>query len=131
MKTIIAGMRDFHDYKPVMRAIKKAALVGITVDELVCGMADGVDMTAFFWAKMCRIPVAKYYADWIGQGKAAGAIRNGKMAAYADALIAVWDGKSPGTGNMIDQMRLLGKRLIVYDVTSEPSETPTAPSPSD
>ena len=36
------------------------------------------------------------------------------MAANADALVAVWDGVSPGTKNMIAQARLQGLRVHVY-----------------
>lgn len=45
---------------------------------------------------------------------AAGLKRNGRMADYGDALIAVWDGESPGTKNMIDQMRKRGKLYYIY-----------------
>lgn len=119
MKTIIAGGRDITDYKPVMRAIKKAASVGIVIDELVCGMARGVDMTGYWFAKMARIPIKEFPADWDKHRKAAGPIRNEEMAKYADALIAVWDFESKGTADMIIRMRKYGKLLCVYDVTEK------------
>lgn len=43
-----------------------------------------------------------YEADWEGEGKIAGHNRNLAMAANAGAVIALWDGKSPGTRDMID-----------------------------
>jgi glycerophosphoryl diester phosphodiesterase len=49
----------------------------------------------------------------------AGPMRNEQMAQYADALIAVWNGVSTGTGDMIDRMRKYNKRLLVWDVTEE------------
>lgn len=55
-----------------------------------------------FWALHHDIPVKKFPADWGGLGKRAGYLRNEQMADYADALIAVWDGKSKGTKHMID-----------------------------
>jgi YspA, cpYpsA-related SLOG family len=117
MKTIIAGMRDFDDYRPVMRAIKKAALIGITIDELVCGMAPGVDTTGYFFAKMARIPIKEFPADWDGKGNAAGPIRNQQMAEYADALIAVWDGNSKGTRDMINRMvNCRNKLIFIYGI---------------
>ena len=36
------------------------------------------------------------------------------MANYADALLAIWDGKSKGTGHMIRQMVLLDKPIYIY-----------------
>lgn len=44
-----------------------------------------------------------YEADWGKHGKAAGPIRNSKMIADADALVAFWDGKSRGTRDCILQ----------------------------
>ena len=38
------------------------------------------------------------------------------MAEYGDALIAVWDGKSRGTQNMIDIMKAFGKPVYVFRV---------------
>jgi hypothetical protein len=35
------------------------------------------------------------------------------MAEYADCLIAVWDGSSRGTKNMIDEMNKLKKPVFV------------------
>jgi len=46
----------------------------------------------------------RYPADWTKHGKAAGFIRNEKMAeAGADLCIAVWDGSSSGTLDMIER----------------------------
>lgn len=39
--------------------------------------------------------------DDIKHGRAAGPIRNQQMAERADALVAVWDGASRGTGDML------------------------------
>jgi hypothetical protein len=38
------------------------------------------------------------------------------MAKYADALIAVWDGKSRGTQHMIKEMRRVNKKVYVHIV---------------
>ncbi len=43
------------------------------------------------------------------------------MAEYADALVAVWDGKSTGTGNMIQTMKDVGKPTYVYR-TDQPND---------
>jgi len=48
----------------------------------------------------------------------AGFNRNGEMADYADALIAVWDGKSSGTAHMIDTMHRLNKPVCVLETES-------------
>ena len=54
-----------------------------------------------------------FNADWNKHGRAAGPMRNKQMADYADVLIAVWDGQSKGTKNMIDQMNKLNKPVFI------------------
>ena len=50
-----------------------------------------------------------------GNGKAAGHVRNKKMAEYGDALLLIWDGKSKGSANMKKEMQKLNKPI--YEVT--------------
>jgi hypothetical protein len=49
-------------------------------------------------------------------GKGAGYIRNATMAKNADAVIAFWDGNSPGTKHMIDiaNQKKLPVRIIRF-----------------
>lgn len=63
-----------------------------------------------------RIPLKKFPAEWDKYYKAAGPIRNQKMAEYANALIAVWDGKSTGTKDMIERAKACGLKIFVYKV---------------
>lgn len=98
MKTIIAGSRGITEYGIVALAV---ALSGFKVTEVVSGTARGVDLLGERWAALNGVPVAKFPADWDGFGKQAGFVRNTFMAEYADALVAVWDGKSAGTKSMI------------------------------
>lgn len=117
MKVIIAGGRENTDWTDVFVAWLEATKQGIIMTELVCGMAPGVDETGYYFAKMMRIPIAEMPADWDRSGRAAGPLRNKAMAQVAEALIAVWDGRSPGTKNMIEEMQALGKPVFVrrYD----------------
>jgi len=68
------------------------------------------------WARENGIPIKRFPADWDKHGKAAGPIRNRAMAEYADALLAVWDGESKGTANMILEMHRMGKPVFVWRV---------------
>ena len=43
----------------------------------------------------------QYPADWDRYGKAAGPMRNEKMAQNADALILFWNGTTPGSASML------------------------------
>jgi hypothetical protein len=114
MDIIVAGLRDFHDQAVVDGAIADS---GFPITVLICGEAPGVDTCGKRWAQCRGIPVRSYYADW-SLGRSAGPRRNGKMADDAakipgnGGLVAVWDGQSRGTGNMIRQAQ--ERRLPVY-----------------
>jgi len=109
VKVIVAGSRSITDAAVVAKAIADS---GFEITELVCGGARGVDGLGKLWAQGKDIPVVLFLALWKRHGRSAGAIRNLEMARYADALVAVWDGSSPGTRNMIDTMKSLGKPVF-------------------
>lgn len=113
MKVIIAGGRNFGSVELVSEAV---ALSGFAVTEVVSGGARGVDSAGEEWAAFAGIPVKRFPADWGKHGRAAGPIRNGEMAAYADALVAIWDGQSRGTADMIHAAKLKGLKVYVMRV---------------
>jgi hypothetical protein len=81
--------------------------------EIVSGCAKGVDTVGERWAEGRNQKLTRFPANWDKYRKAAGIIRNEEMAAYADGLIAFWDGESRGTKHMIDTMRKLKKPVVV------------------
>lgn len=101
MKVIIAGTRDVKDYKLVVDTIQKS---GYNITEVVSGCATGVDWLGEQWARTNNIPIKEMPAEWSRYGNSAGPHRNRAMAEYADAAIIIWDGKSRGTRNMIENM---------------------------
>jgi hypothetical protein len=113
MKTIIAGSRDGVTILHIEQAMSS---IDWPVTEVVSGCASGADVLGIYWAKMNRKPVTKFPADWLKHGKAAGPIRNRQMAEYADALVAVWDGESRGTRNMIDEAMKRELKVFVLKV---------------
>lgn len=112
MKVIIAGSRDLTNMANIKQAVKES---NFDITEVVSGHARGVDRLGEQWAKTSNISVKLFPADWGKFGKAAGFVRNKEMAEYADALIAIWDGVSRGTENMIFNAR--GFELKVYVLT--------------
>ena len=116
MKTIIAGSREITDFKVIQEAVEKSAF---TVTEVVSGRARGVDKLGEHWASLNEIDITPFPADWARYGRGAGFKRNVEMSEYADALIAVWDGKSMGTKHMIDQAKLKLLKVFVYIVEDE------------
>ena len=99
-KVIIAGTRDFSDYA-LPRSFADQTLAGAEDVEIVSGGARGADALGERYARERGYALKVFPAEWKKWGRAAGPIRNGQMAGYADALIAIWDGRSAGTRDMI------------------------------
>jgi len=122
-RVIIAGSRDITDYSVVQDAVRES---GFNIGEVVSGHARGVDLLGERFAKDQNVKSQWFTPKW-EQGRDAGYRRNEQMAQYADALVAVWDGKSPGTNHMIDTMRKLGKPVYIKMVEAKPTAAaPTA-----
>lgn len=129
MKTIIAGSRNIKLYSIVEKAIQKS---NFEITEVVSGTANGVDKLGEEYAKKNDIHIEPFPANWSDLtetpckikynkfGKPynclAGFNRNERMAKYADALIAIWDGKSPGTKDMIKLGKKYKLKIFVYKV---------------
>ena len=112
MKTIIAGSRNIHDYALVVSSVARC---GWWITEVLSGAAQGVDTLGAEWARLNNIPLSVFPANWAKYGpKRAGPLRNSTMAAHADALIAIWDGQSTGTKDMIDRASRIGLRVYVW-----------------
>ncbi len=109
MRVIIAGSRTISDRTIVEKAIKDS---GFLITEVVCGGASGVDAVGRQYAFDNNIRCSLFPAEWDKFKKRAGPIRNRAMAEYADALIAVWDGKSRGTWSMMREMERLNKPVV-------------------
>ena len=113
MKIIIAGSRNFTDYKKLCKTCDHL-LQYQTEIEIVSGTARGADRLGEQYAREKGYPMKQFSADWNKYGKAAGPIRNQQMANYADALITFWNGKSRGTKNMIDLAKEIGLKIRVF-----------------
>jgi len=106
LKIIIAGSRNFssQDFETLYERMDHLTQNHEHI-EVVSGTARGADSCGEDWAADRRnqkdIWISRWPADWRQYGKSAGYKRNEQMAAYADALVAFWDGKSKGTKHMI------------------------------
>jgi hypothetical protein len=110
MKVIIAGSRTINNYKLLKSAIEDSKF---KIDEIVSGVAKGIDTLGLRYAEENKIPVKCFPADWKKFKKKAGLIRNREMAEYADGLIAIWDGYSRGTKHMIDFAASKGLNIFI------------------
>lgn len=116
MKVVIAGSRNFKKYDLIEQVVEDVIKRGINITEVVSGGARGVDTMGEAWAVKKGVNVKRYPAEWNKYGLSAGPIRNRQMGDYADALIAIWDGTSSGTKNMIDYAKEKNLLVFVYIV---------------
>lgn len=124
MKLIIAGGRDCTEYDVLTEAIRHHQ-IPITQDtEIVCGMAKGADSLGFDFAIISELKIHKFPAKWNLHGRKAGPLRNIEMGDFADALLALWDGKSKGTKHMIDYATKRGLKVWVHHYVAPEPEPP-------
>lgn len=109
MRTIIAGSRQGITQEDVEDALNQAPFAVTTV---LSGTAKGVDRIGEILAEENSWPIEYYPSNWAVYGRRAGFLRNQEMAEKAEALIAVWNGKSKGTKHMIELAQ--EKRLKVF-----------------
>ena len=114
LRVIIAGGRDFDDYKLLEKTMTE---LDFNIKCIISGTADGADTLGELWAEEHQIPIKRFPPKWNVYRRRAGPVRNEQMAVYGDYLIAFWDGKSKGTKNMINTMKRKGKhgRVIFYE----------------
>ena len=130
MRVIIAGGRDFNDFKllesninKIFKQLSDEKLISIYVNEsnieIICGKARGADTLGEQFAKDYKLSIKYFPADWNTYGKSAGYRRNAEMANYAKedngVLIAFWDGKSKGTKHMIDLAKSNNIRVFIIN----------------
>lgn len=111
MRTIIAGSRGFNNYDDIVTAIEMA---GWKPTVVLSGAAKGADRLGEIWAERNGVPVEKFPADWNRWGRQAGYIRNAYMLGHGEALIALWDGESRGTKDVIFKALKAGMPVFVY-----------------
>lgn len=130
MKVIIAGSRNFHNYKELCNYCDYLLQNKENI-EIVSGKAPGADTLGEQYAKERGYPIKEFPAAWqdiegkpdweIGTNKTgekywkkAGFARNEEMAMYADVLIAFWENSSTGTANMIKVANDYDLQIRVY-----------------
>jgi hypothetical protein len=140
MKLIIAGSRSIKSYDITMAVFDFLLMrdtpmgggpvdpfIKAHIDEVVSGKAPGADTLGEEWANLIGIPVKPFPAPWKdkssptydprrGYDPQAGKIRNQQMADYAGGLLAIWDGKSTGTMDMVRRARDRKLRVLVVTV---------------
>lgn len=107
MKIAIIGSRD-------LTVSDLGCYLPKNTTEIVSGGARGIDTCAREYAQANGIKLTEFLPDYEKYGRGAPIKRNRKIIDYADAVIAFWDGRSRGTGYVIDQCFLSRKKITVY-----------------
>lgn len=140
MRLIIAGSRDITrigNFERLLEAVKRACTT--KPEEIISGHAMGPDQWGEEIAGMFGIPVRQFIPDWKNAdgsvNKGAGFIRNGDMAVHASevpdsVLVAMWDGSSTGTQQMIQVAKNYGLRVeVVYPNATVQAADVAPPAP--
>lgn len=107
MKTAIIGSRG-----PVLSSIEKYVPPNTT--EIVSGGAKGVDTYAAEYAKKHDIKLTVYLPEYDKYGKSAPLVRNKAIVDSSDLVIALWDGMSRGTKQVIAYCEKTHKKHQVF-----------------
>lgn len=122
-RVIICGGRDFVGMdETTLSKLDRILLfneqtqkpIRVSEIEIVSGCTRGDDAIGELWAQSRGSALKKMPANWTRDGKRAGFIRNSEMLRYIPEtghepmVIAFWDGRSRGTGHMIEESRKHG-----------------------
>lgn len=118
-QVIICGGRDFRDGELLFRKMNKLTYWFDLVEVVIGGMGrrverggewvwEGADYWGNQWAERNWMIRHIWHPDWKGLGKRAGPHRNREMARSVQDgghCVAFWNGRSPGTANMIQEFK--------------------------
>ena len=112
-RILVCGGRDFDDWD-LMCSVLDGISRNNPVDLIIHGGAKGADSMAGRWAEFRGVSQVIFPANWKGEKKSAGPIRNARMISVAepDGVVAFPGGK--GTVNMIKQA--VAADIPVYNV---------------
>jgi len=107
MKVAIIGSRN-------LGVIDLENFLPENVTEIVSGGARGIDTCAREYALTHNIKLTDFLPDYNHYGRGAPLKRNLEIIAYADLVLAFWDGTSRGTKYVIDNCKKQGVPIRVF-----------------
>ena len=107
MKVAVIGSRE-------LRIENVGTYLPKGVTELVSGGARGVDQSVREYAARTGIKLTEFLPRYERFGRAAPLKRNQEIVAYADLVVALWDGTSRGTAQVIATCRRINKPVTVH-----------------
>lgn len=117
MRVIVCGSRRREPSdEDIERALTEAKL---EVTMLVCGMAPGVDLAAYAWARRKGLFIDEHPAMWSIHGDRAGPVRNAEMVRVAQACVAFPCPLSKGTWDCVKKAKAAGLPTLVSTIFLE------------
>lgn len=107
----IVGSRSFASPARVESYVRRLPADAVVVS----GGAPGVDSVAENAARAAGRRVLVLRADWARHGRRAGPMRNARIVAHADRVVAFWNGRSRGTLGTVVLARRAGLPVEIYD----------------
>ena len=106
MKVAVIGSRTFKDYD-----FLKDTLKCIHITEIVSGGDAGADQLAEQYSKEKNIPLS--IISHIDHPETTGASRTYTIITNSQMVVAFWDGKSPGTADLLKYAKQKGKKVVI------------------
>ena len=98
MRVAIVGSRSFEKFDLREKAYTLLCEnIPANTTEIVSGGATGIDTLAEVYAAEHHLPTKIFLPDYNAYGKRAPIVRNDQIVAYAQYVLAFWDGNSRGT----------------------------------
>lgn len=113
---LIAGSRAFNNYYIMFRYLQMYLPKGVVICN---GGSNGADQMARVYAECNGHVYEPYVVDWQRCGKNADHIRNIEMVKLVDHAILFWDGKSPGTTDVIECLKKRNINPVIIDITDD------------
>ncbi len=102
MRVAIIGSRSIEYEKQQKKAYALLCRhIPANATEIVSGGAVGMDTLAEIYAKNNALPTKIFKPNYARYGKRAPLVRNDEIIAYAQYVLAFWDGQSHGTAYTI------------------------------
>lgn len=106
MRVVVCGSRTWKDQKRIAERLRELP----PLSEIITGAADGADYLADIVARHLFMNRVIFPANWKGQGKAAGPLRNRRMLDMEPDLVIAFraNGASRGTDDMVRECERRG-----------------------
>ena len=115
MRVLVCGSRNWDLPELIEQRLRRLP----PGSEVIHGGARGADQQAAAIARRLGFQVVEYPADWRGEGRSAGVLRNLRMLdEWPDLVLAFWRDHSTGTAHTIAEAHRRGIAVEVCELVA-------------